>query len=168
MTQLRNPKDNIVILLSDSRQNAERTTNTLHEMSQVVQDPEVKEALWESDFMADQVLAKLDQCFKLIGEKPVKLSGRLHDLYVDEVRKEVDTIQSPVGKQLFVLAKAIQMIHLRISEYEALIAAAEITGNRVLGQLLESCLTDKLAAVQRAQRVIRKIVETNVRERFAA
>jgi hypothetical protein len=30
-------------------------------------------------FVSDKVLATLDQCFKLIGEEPVKLSGRLQD-----------------------------------------------------------------------------------------
>jgi ferritin-like metal-binding protein YciE len=168
MMQLKNPKEIFVILLSDARQNAERTTKTLHEMSQIAQDPQIEEALWESEFLADQVLAKLDQCFKLIGEKPAKLRGRLHDAFVEEVRKEVDEIQSPAGKQLYILAKGIQMIHLRISEYEALIAAADITGDHVVGELLESCLADKLAAVERAQRGIRKIIETKVRERFAA
>ena len=57
--------------------------------------------------MSQQVLEKLDRCFKLIGE------------------------------------------------YVALIAAADLTGHDAVGVLLETCLADKLAFVERTRRLIR-------------
>jgi ferritin-like metal-binding protein YciE len=165
---LKNPKELFVLLLSDARQNAERTNKALQEVSQIAQDPEVKEALEESDFVTEQVIAKLDQCFKLIGEKPIKLTGRLHDIMIEDIRREAADIQSPVARQLYVLSKAAQMIQLRVGEYVVLIAAAGITGNHLVGELLESCLADKRAAVERARLLIRNIVETRIRERSAA
>ena len=50
----------------------------------------------------------------------------------------------------------------------ALIAAADLTGNFGVGVLLESCLADKLAFVERTRHVIRRIAEAKVRERLAA
>jgi ferritin-like metal-binding protein YciE len=165
---VKNPKELFVMLLSDARQGTERTTKILQEISQSAQDPEIKEALEARVFVSDQVLAKVDQCFKLIGEQPVKLGGRLHDVFVEDFRRELAEIQSPVGKHLFILAKVIHLNHLRIAEYAALVAAADITGKHGVGVLLESCLADKLAFVERTRRLIRNIVETKVRERIAA
>ena len=63
----KNPKEVFVHLLSDVRQGTERTTKFFQEISQLAQDPDVKEALEARVFISDQLLARLDQCFKLIG-----------------------------------------------------------------------------------------------------
>ena len=125
-------------------------------MCRVVQDPDIKEALEARVFVSDKILDTLDECFKRIGEKPVKVSGRLHDVLVEEFRKELAEIQSLEAKHLFILAKANHLIHLRIGEYVALIAAADVTGHYALGVLLESCLANKLAFVERTRRLIRE------------
>jgi ferritin-like metal-binding protein YciE len=164
----KNPKDIFVHLLSDVRQGTERTTKVFQEISQVAQDPDIKEALEQRVFISDQILAKLDQCFKLIGEQPVKLSGRLHDVFVEDFRKELAEIQAPAAKRLFILAKALHLIHFRIAEYVTLIAAADVTGHYGVGVLLESCLADKLAFVERTKRLIRNVVETKMAERAGA
>jgi hypothetical protein len=69
-------------------------------------------------------------------------------------------------RHLFVLAKASHLIHLRIGEYVALIAAADLTGHYGVGVLLESCLAEKLAFVERTQ--IRNIIETKLAAKLAA
>ena len=164
----KNPKDVFMHLLSDVRQGTERTTKIFQEISQLAQDPDVKEALEARVFISDQILARLDQCFKLIAEQPVKLSGRLHDVFVEDFRKEVAEIQSPAARRLLILAKAIHLIHLRMAEYVALTAAADISGHYAVGVLLESCLADKLAFAERMRRLIRNVVETKVAERARA
>jgi len=98
----------------------------------------------------------------------VKLSGRLHDVFAEDFRKEVAEIQSPAARRLFILAKAIHLLHLRIAEYVALTAAADISGHYEVGVLLETCLADKLAFVERMRRLIRNVVETRVAERAGA
>jgi hypothetical protein len=55
------------------------------------------------------------------------------------------------------LVKANHLIHLRIGEYVALIAAADATGHFGVGVLLESCLADTLAFVERTRRLIRSL-----------
>jgi ferritin-like metal-binding protein YciE len=165
---MKDPKEVFTMILSDVRQSTERVSKIYEEISQVAQDPDIKEALAARALISTQDLARLDQCFKLIGEKPMQLSGRLHDVFLEDFRKELAEIQSPAAKRLFLLAKISHLVHLRVGEYMALIAAADLTGNYGVGVLLESCLADKLAFVERTRHVIRRIAEAKVRERLAA
>lgn len=165
---VKDPKELFVLMLSDLRQGTERTTKIFQEVSQVAQDPDIKEALEARVFISGGTLAKIDQCFKLIGEQPVKPSGRLQEVFVEDFRRELAEIQSPVARHLFILAKATHLIHLRMAEYVTLIAAADLTGHYAVGVLLESCLADKVAFVERTRRLIRKIAEARVAERLAA
>jgi ferritin-like metal-binding protein YciE len=165
---VRTPKELFVLLLSDVRQSTEKAANIYQEIGNVAQDPQIKEALEARAFISENVLAKLNQCFKLIGEQPVKFTGRLQEVFIEDFRKELTEIQSPIAKRIFVLAKLNQITHLRIGEYVALIAAADAAGHYGVGVLLESCLADKLAFVERTRRLIRHAVETKVAERVAA
>ncbi|HEY7097003.1 MAG TPA: DUF892 family protein [Terriglobales bacterium] len=164
---VKTPKETFVTLLSHVRENTEKATKFYEEIGQIAQDPEIKEALESRAFVSKGVLEKLDQCFKLIGEKPVKMTGRLQEIFVEDFRKEVNEIQSPIAKKIFVLAKLIHLTHLRIGEYVALIAAADVTGNFGVGVLLESCLADKMAFMERNRRILRKLIETKAVERKA-
>jgi ferritin-like metal-binding protein YciE len=161
----RTPKETFLILLSHVREATERSTKIYDELGQAAQDPQVKEALEARAFVSQSVLAKLDQCFKMIGEQPTKLSGRLQEIFLEDFRKELNEIQSPAARRLFVLAKLVHLTHLRIGEYAALVAAADATGHYGVGVLLESCLADKLAFVERTRRLIRHVVENRVAER---
>ncbi|HEX4921316.1 MAG TPA: DUF892 family protein [Candidatus Bathyarchaeia archaeon] len=164
---VKDPKELFVMMLSDVRQGTERTTKIFQEMSTIVQDPDIKEALEARVFVSHKILATLDECFRLMGEQPVKLTGRLHDVFVEDFRKELAEIQSSVAKHLFILAKLNHLIHLRIAEYVTLIATADITGHYAVGLLLETCLADKLAFVERTRRLLGNIVEAKVAERVA-
>jgi len=164
----KDPREVFTMILSDVRQSTERATKIYEEISEVAQDPEIKQISEARALVSHQILAKLDECFKLIGEKPMKLSGRLHEVFLEDFRRESAEIQSPLAKRLFVLVKLSHLIHLRIGEYVALIAAADLTGNHAVGMLLESCLADKLAFVERTRRLIRRIAEEKIFARVAA
>ena len=163
----KDPKEVFLTLLSDVRQNTERATNFYNEIGQMAQDPQIKEALEARAFISDKTLEKLDQCFKIIDEKPVKLTGRLQEVFIEDFRKELNEIQAPVARHLFILAKLHHLTHLRIGEYVALVAAADLAGHYGVGVLLESCLADKMAFVERNRRLIRHVIETRVAERKA-
>ena len=92
----------------------------------------------------------------------------MNEVFLEDFRKELAEIQNPAAKALFVLIKANHLTHLRIAEYVALIATADLTGHYGVGVLLESCLADKLAFVERNRRLIRKVVEARVEKRMAA
>jgi hypothetical protein len=50
------------------------------------------------------------------------------------------------------------LLHLRIGEYLALIEAADLTGHYAVGVLLESCLAEEAAFIERTRQLIRKRV----------
>jgi ferritin-like metal-binding protein YciE len=158
-------KETFLVLLSHVREGTEKATKIYDELGQVVQDPQVKDALEARAFVSQNILAKIDQCFKIIGEQPVKLSGRLQDTFLEDFRKEVNEMQSPTARRFFVLAKFVQLAHLRIGELAVLVAAADATGHYGVGVLLESCLADSHAFVERTRRLIQGIIEVRVAER---
>ena len=165
---IKNTKELFVLMLSDVRQATERATKIFQEITPIVQNQDIKELVEAHLFVEKNILGRIDECFKLIGEQPAKLSGRLHEVFVEDFRKELGEIQSAEAKHLFVLSKAIHLVHLRMGEYVAMIAASDMTGHFGIGVLLESCLADKLAFVDRTRRLIRTIVETKVESKLAA
>jgi ferritin-like metal-binding protein YciE len=166
LMSVQNPREIFAQLLSGLRQGTEKSTKFYQELSQIAENPDLKEALEARAFISQKVLATQDQCFKLIGEQPTKVSSRLHDIFVEDFRKELAEIQNPAAKHLFIMAKAIHLTHLRIAEYAALVAAVDVTGHYGVGVLLESCLADKLAFVERTRRMIRNLVETKVAKKL--
>jgi len=165
---VKNPKELFVLLLTNVRNGVQRETAIYQEMSQLVQDTDIKEALDARAYLTEKTLGTLYECFRLIGEHPMKTTGRLHELFVEEFRRELSEIQSPMVRHLFILSKAQQLIHLRIGEYLALIAAADVTGDHGVGVLLESCLADKLAFVERTRRLIRHVIESKAATKLVA
>lgn len=164
---VKNQKELFVMLLSDARQNTERSTKLYQEISQAAQDPDVREALESRAWISEKDLAAIDRCFQLIGEQPVKLSGRLQEVFVEDFRRELAEIQNPIAKHIYVLAKASHLVHLRMAEYVALVAAADVTGHYAVGVLLESCLADKVTFVERTRRLIRNFVATKLAAKAA-
>jgi ferritin-like metal-binding protein YciE len=155
-------------MLSDVRQRTEQSGKIYEELGEIAQDPSIKEALQSRAFLQDKVLASLDRCFKLIGEKPVPVSGRMQEVFVEDFRRELAEIKAPAAKALYVLNKANQLMHLRVAEYEALIAMADVSGHFGVGVLLESCLADKLAFMERTRRFIRHAIEMKHEIKLAA
>ncbi len=151
-------------MLSDLRHGAESSTKIFQELSQIAQDPDIKEALDARVFISGKILITLDECFQVIGQKPVNTKGRLHEVFMEDFRRELAEIESKEGRRLFVLAKASRLVHLRIAEYEVLIAAADLTGHYGVGVMLESCLADKLVFVER----IRQLIRNRLEQRLAA
>lgn len=164
----RTPKEIFLMLLSSARQNTQRMTKVYQDISQVVQDPNIKEALEARVFVSDKMLSQIDQCFKLLGQEPVKVNGRVHEVFADDFRRELAEIQGAPARHLYVLGKAAQLAHLQIGEFAALTAAADLTGHFAVGVLLESCLADKLAFVERTRRLIRSTIEAGMAEKLAA
>ncbi len=164
----KDPKEVFLMLLSDVRRSTERGNKIYEELGQLAQDPQVKEALESRAFISQRTLEKLDQCFKLINEKPMQLSGRIEETFLEDFRRELGEIQSPEVRHLFILAKLVHLTHLRIGEYVVLVAAADLSGHFGVGVLLESCLGEKLAFVERTRRLIGHMVETRILERMHA
>jgi ferritin-like metal-binding protein YciE len=162
------PKDIFLTLLSDVRRNTERANKFYQELESQVQDPEVKEMVDARALITSQALVRIDRCFSIIGEKPVTLSGKLQETFIEDFRRELNEIQSPGAKALFTMAKLTHLGHFRVGEYVALTAAADLTGNHAVGALLETSLADALALTERTRLAIRNRVEEKVTQRRAA
>jgi len=165
---IKTPRELFVQMLSNVRQGTERTTKLVQEFTQNVQDPDVKEALEARIFVSQKILDTVDQAFKIIGEQPVKVSGRLFDAVTEEFRSELAEIQTPQVRNLYILAKANQVLHLRIAEYRSLVAAADLSGHFAVGVLLETCLADKLVFVERTHRLLQHLTATKMAEKISA
>jgi ferritin-like metal-binding protein YciE len=165
---IKTPKELFVMILTDVRQGAEKAEKIYQEIGQLAQDPQIKEALEARAFVSGKVLATLDECFRLLGEQPAKLSGRLQETFIEDFRRELAEVQGPIARRIFALMKLNHLAHFRIAEYRALIAAAETVGNHGVSLLLETCLADKLTFAERTGRFLREMVETRVAERAAA
>jgi ferritin-like metal-binding protein YciE len=166
--QGKTPKELFVTMLSELRHGHDRSTKILQEISEAAQDPDVKEALEARVFVSQSIQERIDQCFKLIGESPLKSSGRLYDAFVEDVRKDIAEIQNPTARNLYVLARASQLVHLGAAEYKALVATADLSGHYGVAVLLESCLADKLAFAERTSRLIRELARIKFAEKVAA
>jgi ferritin-like metal-binding protein YciE len=164
----KNPRELFVMLLSDARQNTERSAKIYQEISLQAEDPDIREALESRVWIAEKDLSAIDRCFQLIGEQPVQLSGRLQDVFVEDFRKELTEIQNPAAKTVFILAKASRLSHLRVAEYEVLVEAADLSGHHAVGILLESCLADKLTFIKRTRHFINTLVATKIAARAGA
>jgi ferritin-like metal-binding protein YciE len=165
---VKNPRELYILVLSHARHGSERSTAIYKELAELAQNPEVQQALHARAFVSQQNIDRFDEAFKLIGEKPVQISSRLLDTFVEEFRKELAEIQSPEVRRLFIVARANQLSHLRTAELEALTAAADLSGNHGVGLLMESCLADHLAFAERSKRVVHHIVESKVAAAKAA
>jgi len=156
------PMETFVKLLSHVRQTTDRSNTIYEELAKVAENDEVKEALNARAFVRTTQLEKIDEAFRLIGQKPVELTGKIQEVFLEDFRREVGEITSPVVKKIFVLAKVIHLAHWRVGEWTALVAAADFTGNYAVGVLLETCLADDLAFAERTRRILRKLAEAKM------
>jgi ferritin-like metal-binding protein YciE len=159
---IKTPKDLCVSMLSELRHGAERSQNIYQELGEAAQNPEIKEALDARELVSSQILKRLDECFRLIGEKPAKINQRLHEVFIEDFRRELSEIQGSVTRKIFVLARASHLAHLQVASYITLIAAADTLGHPGVGVLLESCLADKLAFMERTRSLIHEQIAEKV------
>jgi len=165
---IEDPKEVFVTLLSEARQNAEKAAEFHKELAQMVQDhPQIKELIEARAFLSVKALEHLDHCFKLIGARPVIVKARLHEVFAEELRKGLAEIKSPVARHLFLLAKLAHFNHIRIGEYEALLAA-DVIGHPGVAVLLEGAKAARVAFAERTRHLARRIVEAKVVERKIA
>jgi len=156
------PMETFVKLLSHVRQTTDRSNKIYEELAKVAEGEEIKEALAARAFVRTTELEKIDEAFRLIGKKPVELSGKIQEVFVEDFRREIAELTSPLVKKIFVLSKAIHLAHWRVGEWTALVAAADFTGNYAVGVLLETCLADDLAFAERSRRLLRKLAEAKL------
>ena len=162
-----NPEELFVWLLSNVRQREERSKKVFQELSDAVEDQDIKERLDSRIFVQDSIISRLDQVFKMIGKQPVKTGEKIADALIEDFRSNLAGDAESEGQGALCRHKANQIMHLHIGEYGILTAMADITGNYGVGTLLETCLADNLAFAERTRRRIRRAIEAKWEERMA-
>ena len=81
--KINNTKDTFVLLLNDLRQGAQRANEFFQDLVPIVQEPEVREVLEARVFLSGKIIETLDQCFKLMGEKPAPLNGSFLEIFFE-------------------------------------------------------------------------------------
>jgi ferritin-like metal-binding protein YciE len=164
---VRNPKELFVRVLSHARYGTERSAAIYKDLSDLAQNVDIQQALSARAFVANQNIEKIDEAFKMIGEKPANVSERFLDVFLEDFRSELADMQSPETRRLFVLAKANQLSQMRAAEFSTLVAAADVAGHSGVGVLLDSCLADHLALIERTRRFVQSVVETKIAAKAA-
>jgi ferritin-like metal-binding protein YciE len=131
----RTPREIFVMLLLEVGQGTQNASKIYHEISERTQDPQIKEALETRAFVSEKTLATLDECLRLMSEQPVKLTDRPHDVFLQDLPRQLADIQYLAARHLFLLAKLNQFTPLRIGEYMALMSAADRAGH----DLVDAC-----------------------------
>ena len=166
--KVRSQKDLFLLTLSDLRKGTEKAARIFEEITQVAQHPDIEEAVEAQAFISLKAIETIDQCFRLLGEEPVAVSARLLDVFAEGFRNGLREIQSSAARHLFLLANASLLTQLQISQCMSLIAASKTFRHYGVTVLLESCLADKLAFVERAKMLIREIAEFKGAEGLSA
>ena len=155
----KDPKQLFLKLLSDVRKHEEGLTDTLNTLREKADDKETKDYLDSLSYLSEKNLDTIDRCFKMIGEQPLPVEDKLRDLFLEDFRREFNEIESPLVKFLYFKSKVNFLMNVRGGEWATLIAMSDISGNRGVGVLLESCLAQKIAFVERSRRHIRHVIE---------
>jgi ferritin-like metal-binding protein YciE len=148
---VKNTKELFLLMLSDVRYGAEIAKNFYLDLAKLVEDADLCEAVEARLFVSVKNIVTLEKCFEMVGEKPIKVSGRVYDAFVEDFRRRFAEIQAPSARRVFILAEINRLIHLRIGEYVGLIALADSMGRHGISVLLESCLADKFTFIDRTR-----------------
>jgi ferritin-like metal-binding protein YciE len=142
--------------------------STHKEIKEQTSDPEINEILQSRVLASREALGKLDECFRIIREKPLQSSGQFQEAFVKNFRRCLPEIQSSTAQNLFILTTLHHFAHFRIGEYSALIAEADLGGYHGVDLILETCLADELAFAERTRALTRRVVKMKLAERVAS
>ena len=157
---IQSAQDLFITVLSNVHAREQRSLQLWQEMSKLAQDEDVKEALDTRAYLTKQSISNLEECFRILGKQPVKTDTRLHDVLVDDFHRELNEIQQPGLKSLYIIHKAREIAHIHIGAYKGLVTMAELMGNVPVSALLETNLAAKMVFADRARELTREIGRT--------
>ncbi len=164
---IRDAEELFITVLSNVRAREERSLQVWQEMAQMAEREEVKDILETRGFLTKESIHNLDEVFRLLGKQPVQPTAvRLHDVFVEDFRREYNEIQSPALKALYVIHKARELVQMHLAAYTGLIAMSEYMGDISVSALLETNLAAEMVFVERAKLLIRVIGEAAVARRM--
>ena len=154
-------------MLSDVLAREQFQSQFWDQLSQQVQDPEARDIISVRGYFAKQDAANIEKCFQLLGRQPTRPNVQAYQTMLEDWRRELDTIQHPGMKALYVLAKIRNIQNWRIGEYMTLSMMAEAVGNVAVASLLEHNLADTVDFVERSRERFRDRVRQVISGRAA-
>lgn len=154
-------------LLSDVLAREQFQSGFWDQLSQQAQDPEVKDILTVRGYFAKQDAANIEKCFQLLGKQPTRPNVQAYQTMLEDWRRELDSIQNPTMRGLYVLAKIRHIQNWRIGEYMTLAWMAEAVGNVAVASLIEHNLADTVDFVERTRERFRDRVRQAIGTRMA-
>ncbi|HEX5415605.1 MAG TPA: DUF892 family protein [Chloroflexota bacterium] len=161
-----NAEELFYTMLSDVYAREQFQSQFWSQLSQQVQDPEVRDILDVRGYFAKQDAANIEKCFQLLGRQPTRPNVQAYQTMLEDWRREFDSIQNPGLRALFVLAKMRHIQNWRIGEYMTLAWMAEAVGNVAVAALLEHNLADTIDFVERSRERFRERVRETISGRM--
>jgi len=153
-----NAEELFSILLGDVHARTQVSAQIWDQLSQQVNDPEVKELVGVRAYFAKQDAQNIEKCFQLLGRQPSAPNVQAYRTMLEDWRREFDTLQNPLVRALYVLAKVRQIQNWRMGEYVTLVLMAEATGETAVAALLEHNLADTVDFVEYTRERFRDLV----------
>jgi ferritin-like metal-binding protein YciE len=153
-----NAEDLFYTLLSDVYAREQFQAQFWDQLSQQVQDPEIKDIVTVRGFFAKENAMNIEKAFQMLGHQPSPTNVQAYKTMLEDWRKELDQFQRPGMRALYVLAKIRHIQNWRIGEYMTLSLMAEASGHRAVASLLEHNLADTVDFVERSRERFREMV----------
>ena len=158
-------QDLIIHMMSDLMTSETRLEQFAEEASKAVQDQDAKDYFNARTQLRKDAVSNLEECFRLIGEQPVKVESRFRDVWSEDVRREMNAIQNPGLKAIYAIGTLRQIQDFHIGEYRVLRGVARVAGNYGVLALLDANLGMKLATNEETDELLRRIAVSAVQAR---
>ncbi len=146
---MNSPRELFVHELSDMLSAEQMITTMLPELGQEAQHPEVKAAFKEHEAETKEHIKRLNEAFKLLGERPEETT-----CYGTEgMKREHEALHkerpSPDVLEMANLMGAAKTEHYEIASYSGLMQMAQDLGEREVADLLKQTLDEEQAMAKR-------------------
>jgi ferritin-like metal-binding protein YciE len=148
---IQNAEDFLGTMLSNMHQRETQMAQFWDQLSQQVQDPEVKNTLSVRSYLTRQDATNIEKCFQVLGRQMPQPDTRFAQTMLEDARREFDQIQSPGLKGLYALWTLRKIENFVLGEYAGLSVIAELAGNGAVASLLEHNLADKVDFIDRSR-----------------
>lgn len=153
-------------MLSQTHARERHMAQMWENLSQRVQDPEVKNILSARAYLTQVDATNIEKCFQLLGKQPSKPNTQVYEMVSEEIRKTFDTIQPPGLKAIYALRMIRTAQNALIGEYTALTLMAEAAGNVAVANLLEHNLADKIDFIEHTRERFKQRIHEAVSARL--
>jgi ferritin-like metal-binding protein YciE len=155
---VQNTEEFLLTVLSNINHREKQMAQFWDQLSQQVQDPDVKNALSVRSYLTLQDASNIEKAFQIMGKQMPQPDTRFAQIMLEDFRREYDAIQHPGLKTVYALWTIRRVQNFVLAEYAGLSTLAEAAGNRAVAALLEHNLADKVDFTERTRELFHDTV----------